>query len=286
MPTKRKSIEPEVESEVRRRARFICQACQKPFLDLNQYAHVIPHSRGGTLSIDNLVWLHEGCQRIFEPAHANAKEYTIMIQRLQEYRDRKVEDTPVSGFFEDFLSKPNSPVEVQAGSVGFRTIHTIFAEPSYSYKPMSLSFYREGKTLLAVRGMLKGFNGEPIVEFDGHNLTLHTGDVWDIVRKSKFFKLVSSDKKIWVEISQTNFIVKILGAVYAGDGIVTISDDEGIRLPAGGGVQNLTLEGIEGEGQKGIQFPSSTERRPFGHMSPNVSPIDGDIRKSLDFEQK
>jgi hypothetical protein len=261
---------PEVEGEVRRRARFQCQAVDHKKISLNQYAHIIPHSDGGKINLKNILWLCESCQRRFEAASKSSLIKEAAVKQLEKIRDRPVLDSLIDGVFDELLSLDKVPIVIVLGSVGFQALDYVFTEPLDSYRPSYLKFYRDENTL-RLKGHLKDINGFTLIKFDGDEFHFNTGDAWDFERHARYLKITNRAKQIWIEIKQNPKLeVEIVGQIYAGSGIVGISKKNGIAFPQGGGIHNLTLAGGGQTGAGGILLPASPVPRPYGHVNPNV----------------
>lgn len=268
--TIRKSIGKDITSEVRRRARFMCEAELDNRISLKQFAHIIPHREGGTIEVSNLIWLCESCHRLYEAQGKSGLMQEALIKTLEKFRDRSKDDNLVSGPFEELLSHPNQPIMIHLGSLSFREITTIFTEPHDSYRPSFLKFYRQDNQI-KIEGHLKTNNGFPLIEFNGERMHFHTADIWDIERRPRYLKIYNKQRNIWVEIKQKKDLsVSVNGEIYAEGQIISISKKSGLSWGKGRRLSNFTLDGSQVEDAIGIQLQPSPIPRPYGHINPNV----------------
>jgi len=252
----------ETSMKVRQNARFKCKACNS--FGLKQRAHIIPHKYGGTVDVNNLVWMCEGCQRMYEPAGLSGFMFDAAVRNMIELRDTESVDSLVSGIFNDLLAHPDKPIVIETGNVRL-IAETIFSEPDHCWNPSYLRFYKHDQQI-RIEGRLKNENGFVIIEFKNENLTFHTADAWDIVRKPRMLRFESKNRNTFLQIKQTNDgIVRISAKVYVGGGILELSS-KGIHLPNNSKISNLTIES-----QHVLAINScSPMPRPYGHIHPNV----------------
>jgi len=253
----------ETSQRVRQRDRFKCKACGS--FGPKQRAHIVPDSRGGSVEVDNLVWMCEDCQRLYEPAHLSGFMYDQAVRNMIRLRDTPALDSLVAGIFDELLASPDLPVTIEAGNVSMVT-ETAFSEPEDSWQPSFLKFHKDQERI-HIEGRLKNENGFVILEFKDGKIAFHTKDIWDIVRKPRFLRTESKTRQTWFQVKQRSRdgVVEVSGEVYAGGGKLKFSR-QGLVLPNGARISNLTLVGnsVIGLGQ-GSPLP-----QPYGHMNPNV----------------
>ena len=256
----------ETTQRVRQRGRFKCRACGS--FGLMQCAHIIPDSKEGTVAVDNLLWMCEGCQRRYEASGLTGFMYDVAVQRMIEIRDTPAIDSLVSGIFDELLANPDIPIRIRSGSLEMIT-EVVFSEPTDSWQPACLKFFKDNHHL-HIEGRLKNENGFVILELKDDHVTFHTKDMWDIIRKARMLRIESKLRNVFFEIKQdkSSGVVYVSGRLYNG-GVSYSFSSFGLRTSQGFGISSLTIDtSLANVGVFGLE-PSPLPR-PYGHINPNV----------------
>lgn len=220
----------EVQAEVRQNARFQCEAPEhEPVGEIidNQYAHIIPESRGGTYEFSNILFLCYEHHRAYEAHSLKSEMYTRAIKRMKMMKDAQKVDNILNGVFDELLDNPSEPLVVRGGSnkvINSFGWVTLFSENEDLEIQTFLNFSRSAERIV-INGLLKNENDMPLFTFSNNKMTAHSADFWDITRAHRKLEVCSNNKNVWFKLEQDeNGEINFTGQVYAGKRYVVINE--------------------------------------------------------------
>lgn len=249
--------------KVRQRSRFQCEAEADGKLTNKQYAHIIPDSKGGPYTVDNILFLCYDCHHKYEPEALSGSEYEAMLERMRAIRDRPKIENLLSGMFDDFISGSGKPIKVRFGSDTFIDTQKIFTEQREGNVASFMSFTKKATEIL-INGVLKDERGKPFFTFTNSYIQVHSDDVWDIERTSRSLEMINRNTTVWFKLSQVGDIIYFTGNLFIGGGLVKIDKN---KIEHGNIVtSNNTFESID----SGYRLDTPNPWRPVGHVNPSL----------------
>jgi HNH endonuclease len=213
--------ENEVKGNVRRRDRFQCQNCGQKG---QQYAHIVPESDGGEYVLGNLLFLCYDCHNYWqEPARATPQIKANLIELSQKLRDKKKTDDILSSVFS--WSAGEKLAVVFGGGIRLVDQERILERKDDSARPY-LTLRVDDFKRLRINAYFDDAEGRDFMHITDNHLKVHAAAAWDIVFARRKIRFEHSDRKMKLEIHQSeNLDLHIVGNLYQNGGYYEIDDD-------------------------------------------------------------
>lgn len=206
-----------VQSEVRKRDRFMCQYCGKRG---EQYAHIVPESVKSNYALNNLVFLCYEHHQQLEAARASPE----MMKKLEEVGIKLRDKPKVDDFLRYIFAWPaGKQIVVRlGGGIKFIDQERILesSDPDNPYVKLSIN---ELGTL-SIDAYFEDSRGNTFLKILDNNLEVHTSEALDIVISRRSIKFEHIDTKVSFQIRQSkNLDLHISGSLYLNGGDILMT---------------------------------------------------------------
>ncbi len=227
------------EQEVRQRAGFKCENCQKS--TMGQYAHIVPDAWGGSYDFQNLLFLCNDCHRKFDVNifRKGSPEVNSAIRAMNAIRDKGLKQRGlVENDFLFFSNYSQTIVKIGEG-ITFKSCTNIFTTDD-GINLFSINF--ENNKLI-IGGIFYDETDNILLEIEKNKFKAHGEKLWDLkIDNAGDISLQSNDKKISLNITHNDPYLYLTGKLYLGGSYIEANSD-GIKINGTGKMKNNTCCG-------------------------------------------